>query len=121
MSTDSLEHKQFMAKMRKERTRAKIHGTADKPRLSVHLSNRNISAQIINDDLGRTLAYASTLTHKSDSKVPLSEDASWLGTEIAKKGKAAKVKTVVFDRGGQKYHGRIQKLAEAARAAGLEF
>lgn len=104
---------------RAARTRAKIHGTAERPRLSVHFSNLNITAQIIDDDKGTTLAYATTVGAKmSGTKT---EKAALIGTEIAKKAKAKKVSKVVFDRGAKIYAGRMHALAEAARKEGLEF
>ncbi|MBI4033738.1 50S ribosomal protein L18 [Candidatus Saccharibacteria bacterium] len=119
MSKDSLSHKKFKSGMRRQRTRSRLHGTAEKPRLSIHISNRQVSVQIINDDEGRTLAYTTTVGHKIDG--PMTDKATWAGAEIAKKAQKAKVKKVVFDRGEYRYHGRAKKLAEAARAGGLEF
>lgn len=107
--------KEFRAK----RTRAKIHGTSERPRLSVNFSNQHIIAQIINDDKGITLAYATTVGSKmTGSKV---EKAEKIGAEIAKKAKTAKISKVVFDRGSKLYAGRMNALAEAARKEGLEF
>ena len=107
--------KEFRAK----RTRAKIHGTSERPRLSVNFSNQHIIAQIINDDKGITLAYATTVGSKmTGSKV---EKAEKIGTEIAKKAKTAKISKVVFDRGSKLYASRMNALAEAARKEGLEF
>ena len=104
---------------RAKRTRAKIHGTAERPRLSVHFSNQHITAQIIDDDKGITLAYATTVgTKMTESKV---EKATEIGTEIAKKAKSAKISKVVFDRGSKLYAGRMSALADAARKEGLEF
>lgn len=104
---------------RAKRTRAKIHGTAERPRLSVNFSNQHIIAQIIDDDKGATLAYATTVGSKmTGSKV---EKAEKIGTEIAKKAKSAKISKVVFDRGSKLYAGRMHALAEAARKEGLEF
>ena len=104
---------------RANRTRAKIHGTAERPRLTVHFSNQNITAQIIDDDKKATLAYATTVGTKiSGTKT---EKAAKIGEEIAKKAKTAKVKKVVFDRGAKLYAGRMSALAEAARKEGLEF
>jgi len=105
---------------RANRVRAKVSGTAERPRLSVFVSNRHITAQIIDDTTHRTLAYVSTVGQKA-STGNMTERAATIGTEIAKKAKAAKVKTVVFDRGSRLYHGRVQALADAARNAGLEF
>lgn len=106
-------------KRRAHRTRAKFHGTAERPRLSAHISNLHITAQIINDDKGITLAYATTVGSKlSGTKI---EKATAIGKEIAEKAKKAKIKTVVFDRGANLYAGRLAALADAARKAGLEF
>ncbi len=104
---------------RAKRTRAKIHGTAERPRLSVHISNMHVTAQIINDDLSKTLVYATTVGKKtSGSKTEL---ATQIGQEIATKAKKAGIKTVVFDRGAKLYAGRMSALADAARKEGLEF
>ena len=107
------------AQFRKNRTRAKIHGTAQRPRLSVHISNTHVTAQVIDDDKGATLAYATTIGSKQ--KGNKTELAAFVGTEIAKKAKKAKVTSVVFDRGSRLYAGRMSALAEAARKEGLEF
>ena len=104
---------------RAKRTRAKIHGTADRPRLSVFFSNQHIVAQIINDDNGKTLAYATTVGSKLTGTK--TEKAAKIGEEIAKKAKTAKIKKVVFDRGSKLYAGRMSALADAARKEGLEF
>ena len=104
---------------RAKRTRAKIHGTAERPRLSVFFSNQHIVAQIINDDEGKTLVYATTVGSKLTGTK--SEKAAKIGEEIAKKAKTAKIKKVVFDRGSKLYAGRMSALAEAARKEGLEF
>ena len=104
---------------RANRTRAKIHGTAERPRLTVHISNTHITAQVIDDDKQVTLAYASTIGAKA--KGTMTEKAQLIGKEIATKAKAAKVKKVVFDRGSKLYAGRMAALAEAARKEGLEF
>lgn len=107
------------AAFRAKRTRAKIHGTAERPRLSVHISNMHITAQVINDDESKTLAYATTVGSKlTGSKT---EKAAAIGKEIATKAKKANVKTVVFDRGAKLYAGRMTALADAARKEGLEF
>lgn len=104
---------------RAKRTRAKIHGTAERPRLSVHISNMHITAQIINDDEGTTLAYATTVGSKvNGTKI---EKAAAIGKEIATKAKKANIKSVVFDRGAKLYAGRMAALADAARKEGLEF
>jgi large subunit ribosomal protein L18 len=99
------------------RLRKKISGTASRPRLSVTRSNANLFVQIVDDARGKTLASASSYK-LTGTKI---EQAQVLGTEVAKIAKRAKIQQVVFDRGGNKFHGRIKALAEAARAAGLEF
>ena len=107
------------AEFRANRTRAKIHGTAERPRLSVNISNAHVTAQIIDDDKGATLAYATTVGSKQ--KGSKSELAAFVGSEIAKKAKKAKITKVVFDRGARLYAGRMSSLADAARKEGLEF
>lgn len=102
------------------RVRSQIKGSSDRPRLSVHISNKHITAQIIDDDKKKTLAYVTTVGKKNLTGT-MTKQAEDLGTEIATKAKAVKVKSVVFDRGSRKYHGRIKALAEAARKTGLEF
>jgi large subunit ribosomal protein L18 len=104
---------------RHRRVRGKITGTAERPRLYVFRSNRGIFAQLIDDDSGKTLASASWLgmTHKGDK----TSQASEVGKAIAAKAKAAGIDTVVFDRGGYLYHGRVKALAEGAREGGLSF
>ena len=104
---------------RANRTRAKIHGTKERPRLTVHISNLNVTAQIINDDTMTTLAYATTVVKKMTGT--MSEKAAQIGTEIAKLAKKANISKVVFDRGSRLYAGRMSSLAEAARKEGLEF
>lgn len=108
-------HKQ----QRAYRVRSRINGTATRPRLSAHISNLHVSAQLIDDASGNTLVYVTTTGRKMGSN--LSERATWVGTEIAKKAKAAKISEVVFDRGAKLYHGRVKALAEAAREGGLKF
>jgi len=104
---------------RANRTRAKIHGTAERPRLTAHFSNLNVTAQIINDDTSTTLAYATTVGKKV--KGSMTEKATQIGTEIAKLAKKANINKVVFDRGSKLYAGRMSALADAARKEGLEF
>ena len=104
---------------RAKRTRAKIHGTSERPRLTVFFSNLHITAQVIDDDKGTTLAYATTVGQKMTGTK--TEKAAKIGAEIAKKAKAKKVSKVVFDRGSKLYAGRMGALADAARKEGLEF
>ena len=103
---------------RHRRVRAKVKGTAERPRLSVFRSNRYIAAQLIDDERGHTLAAVNTKTMKG--KTPR-ERARAAGEAIAEKAQAKKIKKVVFDRGGYKYIGNIHELAEGARSAGLTF
>lgn len=107
---------------RHKKIRKTLIGTAEKPRLNVFRANANITAQIIDDTKGITLVSASTL--ESNLKIKNGgnvEAAKLIGAEIAKRAKKAKIKEVVFDRGGYLYHGRVKALAEAARENGLEF
>jgi len=106
--------------LRKHRIRAKVSGTTERPRLSVFISDRHVSAQIIDDTKHKTVAAATTIGSKV-AKGTMSEKAAWVGAEIATKAQAAKVSSVVFDRGGRMYHGRVKALADAAREKGLEF
>ncbi|MFM8529090.1 MAG: 50S ribosomal protein L18 [Ilumatobacteraceae bacterium] len=107
---------------RHTRVRKKIHGTAERPRLSLYRSNKHLILQVIDDDLGVTLVSVSSvesdLRSAGGSTV---EAAQRLGTLVAERAKAAGVNKVVFDRGGYLYHGRVAAVADAARAAGLEF
>ena len=103
---------------RRRRVRAKISGTATRPRISVFRSNRGLSAQLIDDDAGKTLAAASW-TEAEAKELASGEQASKLGQLLAERAKAAGVERAVFDRGGYRYHGRVKALAEAAREAGL--
>lgn len=105
---------------RKVRVRSLVKGTADRPRLSVSISNRHVTAQIINDEEQKTIVYASTVGKKFKDD-NLTNQAIVVGTDLAKKAKAAKVTKVVFDRGSRLYHGRVKALADAAREGGLEF
>jgi large subunit ribosomal protein L18 len=107
---------------RHRRVRKKIHGTAERPRLAVHRSNKHLVAQVIDDDAGRTLVAAST--GESDQRTEGSggtfASAARVGTLVAERAKSAGIDKVVFDRGGFRYHGRVAALCDGARAAGLE-
>ena len=105
---------------RKNRIRSVITGTTERPRLSVFVSNKHISAQLIDDTKHHTVAAITTVGQKAATGT-MTAKAEWVGTEIAKKAKTAKVTSVVFDRNGRLYHGRVKALADAARAGGLEF
>ncbi len=102
------------------RVRGKISGTAERPRLSIYRSNKNIYAQLIDDVKGVTLASASTLDSEVSGNTK-TEQAAGVGALIAKRGVEKNISSVVFDRGGYLYHGRVQALAEAARENGLQF
>ena len=111
-----------MRKIRHTRIRENLSGTSERPRLCVFRSNANIEAQIIDDVKGVTLVSASSLEKELNLKNGGNvEAAKVIGAEIAKRAKIAKINTVVFDRGGYLYHGRVKALAEAAREGGLEF
>ncbi len=111
--------KRIKRQIRHNRIRARIFGTAKKPRLSVFKASRHIYAQLIDDSSGKTLASASSLEIKSKKKK--SEVAAEVGRLIAGKALEKKIQQVVFDRGGFAFHGRVKALAEAARETGLQF
>ena len=103
----------------KQRIRTKVFGTAERPRLTVFRSNSQIYAQVIDDTKGTTLASASSLAVKD--KMTKTEKAAVVGKAIAEAAKKAGIETVVFDRNGYLYHGRVKQLADAAREGGLKF
>ena len=105
---------------RRRRVRAKITGSAERPRISVFRSNRGVFAQLIDDSAGRTLA-AVNWTEDDLRSLPRMEQAKRAGVLLGERAKAAGVETAVFDRGGYRYHGRVKALAEGAREAGLTF
>ena len=107
--------------LRHKRVRGKISGTAECPRLDVFRSNKHIYAQVIDDVTGHTLCAASSLEKGFEGLGSNKEAAEKVGKMIAEKAIALGIKTVVFDRGGSVYHGRVQALAEGARSAGLDF
>ncbi len=114
--------KKSLARLKiKRRVRGKLSGTSDRPRLSVFRSNKQIYAQIIDDSTGVTLASASSLSKDSSKDLPKIEQASNVGKMIAEQAKSAGVTTVVFDRNGYLFHGRVKQLAESARESGLKF
>src|SRR5215218_5515454 len=102
---------------RRRRVRAKVHGTAERPRISVFRSNRGIFAQLVDDEAGRTLASVNWIESDLRSLKPM-EQAAKAGQLLAERAKAAGIDTVVFDRGGYRYHGRVKALAEGAREGG---
>ena len=105
---------------RRRRVRAKIHGTAERPRISVFRSNRGVSAQLIDDDTGRTLT-AVNWTEADLRSLTGADQATRVGAILADRAKAAGIESAVFDRGGYQYHGRVKALAEGAREAGLRL
>ena len=115
---------QLTARDRRERRHKRVRkhafGTAERPRLVVFRSNRGIGAQLIDDTAGNTIAAASSLNVRNAKGTKL-EQAAAVGKLLAENAKKADVKTVIFDRGGYLYHGRVKALAEAAREGGLEF
>ena len=104
---------------RKNRVRSRIHGTAERPRLSVHISNRHATVQLVDDVAGQTLAYVTTAGQKAGDD--MTAKAAWAGQQIAKAAKKRKIQSAVFDRGSRRYLGRLRAMAEAARAEGLEL
>jgi large subunit ribosomal protein L18 len=105
---------------RRRRVRAKVRGSATRPRLSVYRSNRGVFAQLIDDDAGRTIASVSW-TESELRKLDRMEQAKKAGEELAGRAKQAGVESCVFDRGGYQYHGRVKALADGAREGGLKF
>jgi large subunit ribosomal protein L18 len=105
---------------RRRRVRAKVRGSAERPRISVFRSNRGLFAQLIDDDAGRTLASVQWTEADLRSLKPM-EQATEAGKLLASRAKAAGIETAVFDRGGYQYHGRVKALAEGAREGGLNF
>ncbi len=105
---------------RRRRVRAKVRGSAERPRISVFRSNRGLFAQLIDDDAGRTLASVQWTEADLRSLKPM-EQANAAGKLLAERAKAAGIDSAVFDRGGYQYHGRVKALAEGAREGGLNF
>lgn len=114
-----LQKKLLNKRLRKNRVRARVNGTADRPRLTVFISNKHVSAQIIDDTKDITIVSATTVGTKLAGS--MTELAAKVGSDIAKKAKKAKINAVVFDRNGRQYAGRLSALADAARKEGLEF
>jgi large subunit ribosomal protein L18 len=116
----SVQTKEARRLRRRRRVRAKVRGTADRPRLSVFRSNRGVQAQLIDDDSGRTVAAVNWIESDLKGLGPM-EQAGKAGQLLAARAKEAGVETAVFDRGGYLFHGRVKALADAAREAGLSF
>jgi len=112
--------RQELRVVRHTRVRKKIAGTAERPRLAVFRSLQHISAQLIDDTTGKTLASASSLEKTLEASGNV-EGAKKVGVALGKRAQEAGIKSVVFDRGGFRYHGRVEKLADGARESGLEF
>ncbi|MBI5828393.1 MAG: 50S ribosomal protein L18 [Chloroflexi bacterium] len=116
--------REAMRKRRQRRVRSRVAGTAERPRLNVYRSLSNIFVQVIDDESGHTLAQASTIDAELKAKMAgkkKTEQAQVVGTAVAERTLAKGLKAVVFDRAGYRYHGRVKALADAARAAGLDF
>ena len=110
-----------LRKMRHTRVRKKVSGSTERPRLAVHFSGRNITAQVIDDEAGVTLVSANTTEKELKAGKANVATAIEIGKLVAERGAAKNIRKVVFDRGGNKYHGKVKALADAAREAGLEF
>ena len=114
--------KNNLRKVRHARVRKKVSGSTERPRLAVHFSGRNITAQVIDDQAGVTIVSANTTEKDLKAKAAANvATAVQIGKLIAERGAAKNIRKVVFDRGGNKYHGKVKALADAAREAGLEF
>jgi large subunit ribosomal protein L18 len=116
----SVQTKQASRLRRRRRVRAKVRGSAERPRLSIFRSNRGMVAQLIDDDKGHTVAAVFWTEDPIKGLAPM-EQAAKVGSLIAERAKSSGVTACVFDRGGYRYHGRVKALAEAAREAGLQF
>lgn len=116
---NTLAKKLLNKNLRAARVRAKISGTAERPRLTVTISNKHISAQIIDDVAKKTIVSSTTVGAKQTGS--MTEQAAFVGSDIAKKAKKSKITAIVFDRNGRQYAQRLSALAEAARKEGLEF
>ncbi len=121
MSTKELESKLRRRDKRKAHVRKTLAGTTERPRMTVFKSNRYLYVQVIDDAEGKTLATASTLQESLKAVKATVEGGSKLGEEIGKRLKEKKIKSVVFDRNGYKYHGVVKAIADGARKAGVEF
>lgn len=121
---DKAKEKRLARQLRHQRVRKKVHGTSERPRLSVFRSLKHIYAQVIDDTRGHTLVSASTLDAEVQAGIQgktKTGQAEVVGEVLARRAQTIGIKQVVFDRAGYRYHGRVKSLAEAARKAGLEF
>ncbi len=114
-------HRKTIRQRIHKRIRRKVRGTQERPRLAVHYSNQHIYAQVIDDNAGRTLVSASTLDKAFEKASSNVESARKVGQLLAERAKGSNISSVVFDRGGHLYHGKIKALADAAREGGLQF
>lgn len=105
----------------KKRKKKKVHGNELRPRLVVKITNKNIYAQIINDEVGKTLIFVSSMSKEFNKSCANIKTAQLIGIEIGKKAKEKNIEKVVFDRNGHPYHGKIKALADSARELGLKF
>ncbi len=122
MPVGSMEHNRVRQRSRRRRRiRKKIRGTAEQPRLSVYRSNMHVYAQVVDDDLGHTVAQASSRDLDVKGSCKTVEVANAVGKLLAERAKATGVQKIAFDRGGYLYHGRVKALADGAREGGLEF
>lgn len=123
--TKRLQRKRFRRDRAHKRVRTRVRGTAERPRLAVFKSLKHLYAQVIDDQAGRTLVQASTVDGDVRARIggagPTVEAAKAVGAAVAERAKAAGIESVVFDRGGYIYHGRVKALADAAREQGLRF
>lgn len=114
-----LDHTRYNKRLRKNRVRSTVSGTKEQPRMSVKISNRAVTAQLVDDTAGKTLASSSSINLKATGS--LAEKAVLVGKDIAAKAKKAKISKVTFDRNGRSYQKRLAALADSARENGLEF
>ena len=113
--------KERRAQGRKARVRAKISGTAARPRVSVFFSNKHVVVQLIDDEAGKTLAAVTSMSADATAKGKNREAARWVGATLAEKALALGVTEAVFDRGSRRYHGKVKDLAEAIREKGMKL
>ena len=116
-----LKKKKQLLQKRRWRIRKKVVGRADRPRLAVRFSNKHIHAQCIDDLTGCTLVYLSTVSKDASGNLPNVDGATKFGKAFSEKAKAVGISTIVFDRSGRKYHGRVQAFADAVRDNGIQF
>jgi large subunit ribosomal protein L18 len=116
-----LQKKKILLQKRRWRIRKKVNGTSTRPRLALRITNKHIHAQCIDDVLGKTLVYLSTISTDSKAHSPNVEGAKVFGTLFGSKAKSAGIDQIVFDRAGRQYHGRVKAFADAVRDKGIKF